>query len=113
MVSIDDVSVKDVEEEVYDSDDEERKEKPEDWEDDDARWGNPPTVGKPTIVNAKILVGQLQDLDTVRGTLGIRSASTSTWSPPGSGCGAPGRIPGWPAGAGWIPSPLRCLHTLL
>ena len=72
VVSLDDVSVKDVEEEVYDSDDEDKREKPEDWEDDDARWGNPPTVGKPTIVNAKILVGQLQDLDTVRGTLGIR-----------------------------------------
>ena len=34
------------------------------WDDDDPRWGNPPTVGKPTIVNAKFLIAQLQDLDT-------------------------------------------------
>ncbi len=34
------------------------------WDDDDPRWGNPPTVGKPTIVNANFLIAQLQDLDT-------------------------------------------------
>ena len=50
------------EEENYDED-EDAKERPEDWDDNDGRWGSPPTVGKPTIVNCKILIAQLQDLE--------------------------------------------------
>ena len=62
----------------------ETKEKCEDegavnWSDDDPRWGNPPTVGRPTIVHAKFLIGQLQDLDTVRGTTYVRIGVWCDW----------------------------------
>ena len=62
----------------------ETKEKCEDegpvnWPDDDRRWGNPPTVGRPTIVHAKFLIGQLQDLDTVRGTTYVRIGVWCNW----------------------------------
>mgnify|MGYP003326218272 CR=1 FL=1 len=71
VISHNDVSVMDVEEKNY-NDEENGNERPEDWDDDDGRWGRPPTVGKPTIVNCKIMIAQLQDLDTVRGTLNVR-----------------------------------------
>ena len=45
---------------------------PVDWSDDDPRWGNPPTIGSPTVVNANFVIGQLQDLDTVRGTVYVQ-----------------------------------------
>ena len=44
-----------------------------DWSNDDPRWGNPPTVGRPTIVESKFLIWQLEDLDTVRGTIYVLS----------------------------------------
>ena len=79
VVSLDDISVRDVEQE---NEDEDAKQRPEDWDDDDGRWGSPPTVGKPTIVNCKILVAQLQDLDTVRGTLNVRIGVWCHWTDP-------------------------------
>ena len=39
VVSLDDISVKDVEEENYE-DDEDAKQRPGDWDDDDRRWGS-------------------------------------------------------------------------
>ena len=81
VVSLDDISVKDVEEENYE-DDEDAKQRPEDWDDDDRRWGSSPTVGKPTIVRCNILIAQLQDLDTVRGTLKVRIGVWCYWTDP-------------------------------
>ena len=52
---------------------------PVDWPDDDPRWGNPPTIGSPTIIHAKFLIGQLQDLDTVRGTIYVRIGVWCDW----------------------------------
>ena len=54
------------EEENYDED-EDAKERPEDWDDNDGRWGSPPTVGK-----LQNLQNQIQDLDPVRGALNVR-----------------------------------------
>ena len=81
VISHNDVSVMDVEEENY-NDEENGNERPEDWDDDDGRWGRPPTVGKPTIVNCKIMIAQLQDLDTVRGTLNVRIGVWCFWTDP-------------------------------
>ena len=81
VVSLDDISVKDVEEENYE-DDEDAKQRPEDWDDDDRRWGSSPTVGKPTIVTCNIVIAQLQDLDTVRGTLKVRIGVWCYWTDP-------------------------------
>ena len=81
VAALDDISVKDVEEENYDED-ENAKERPVDWDDEDRRWGSPPTVGKPTIVNCNILIAQLQDLDTVRGTLNVRIGVWCNWTDP-------------------------------
>ena len=52
---------------------------PVDWSDDDPRWGNPPTNGSPTVVRAEFLTGQLQDLDTVRGTIYIQIGVFCYW----------------------------------
>ena len=52
---------------------------PVDWPDDDPRWGNPPTIGRPTVIHAKFLIGQLQDLDTVRGTIYVRIGVWCDW----------------------------------
>ena len=82
-VHVEDVWVEDVDADIY----EEKSAEPvcgsaEDWDDDDGRWGSPPTVGKPTIVTAKILIGQLQDMDTVRGTLNVRIGVWCFWKDP-------------------------------
>ena len=53
---------------------------PVDWPDNDPRWGNPPTVGRPTVVHAKFLIDQLQDLCTVRGTIYVRIGIWLDWT---------------------------------
>ena len=82
VVSFDEVSMRDVDDENYLEEDKDAKDRPEDWDDDDGRWGSPPTIGKPTIVNCKILIAQLQDLDTVRGTLNVRIGVWCNWTDP-------------------------------
>ena len=56
--------------------------KGEDWDDEDGKWGSPPSIGKPTLVRVKMLIGHLQDLDTVRGTLSIRVGVWCFWKDP-------------------------------
>ena len=48
--------------------------------DNDGRWASPPTKGKPTIVKCSILIFQLQNLDTVRGTLDVRIGVWCRWT---------------------------------
>ena len=81
IIQIDNTSLEDEKENTYDI---EQDSSPadggaEDWEDDDPRWGNPPIIGTPTIVNVKILINQLQDLDTVRGMLNVRIGVWCNW----------------------------------
>ena len=64
VISVDDVAVTDVEDETKSGTPRSLAGDAVHWDDDDPRWGNPPTVGKPTIVKAKFLIAQLQDLDT-------------------------------------------------
>ena len=52
---------------------------PVNWPDDDPRWGSPPIVGRPTVVLAFFQIGQLQDLDTVRGTTYVRIRAKCYW----------------------------------
>ena len=54
----------------------------EDWDNEDGKWGSPPSIGKPTLVRVKLLIGHLQDLDTVRGTLSIRVGVWCFWRDP-------------------------------
>ena len=87
VISVTDVSVMDMEEdESYEHTESPDSRSiaggPEDWEDDDPRWGNPPTLGKPTIVSAKLMIAQLQDMDTVRGTLSVRIGMWCSWTDP-------------------------------
>ena len=93
VISVEDVSIEDVEGEKTNVEKNSLTVvcKTEDWNDEDARWGRPPTVGRSTIVTVKILIGQLQDLDTVRGTLYARIGLWST-----------GKTLDWQAGAEWI-----------
>ena len=81
VISRNDVSVMDIVEKNYDED-EYGNERSEDWDDNDRRWGRPPTVGKPTIVKCKILITQLQDMDTVRGTLNVIIGVWCYWTDP-------------------------------
>ena len=86
-ISVTDVSVTDIEEdESYENTESPDTRSiaggPEDWEDDDPRWGNPPTLAKPTIVSAKLMIAQLQDMDTVRGTLSVRIGMWCSWTDP-------------------------------
>ena len=53
-----------------------------DWDNEDARWGNPPTINKPTIVKMRVKIDQLEDLDTVRGRVNIRIEVFCNWTDP-------------------------------
>ena len=52
VISVDDVSIEDVEGETTNVEKNSLTVvcKTEDWNDEDARWGRPPTVGRPTIL---------------------------------------------------------------
>ena len=52
---------------------------PFDWKDEDPRWGNPPTICSPTVIHATFHIAQLQDLDTVRGTIYVRIGVWCDW----------------------------------
>ena len=52
---------------------------PVDWKDDNPRWSNPPSVGRPTVVAGKFLIDKLQDLDTVRNTIYVRIGLWCKW----------------------------------
>ena len=82
VISRNDVSVVDFEEENYEENKDGNEEQPEKWDNDDGRWGRPPTVGKPTIVSCSISIAQLQDMDTVRGTLNVIIGVWCYWTDP-------------------------------
>ena len=42
-----------------------------DWDNKDARWGNPPTIDMPTIVKMRVKISHVEDLDTVRGRVNV------------------------------------------
>ena len=52
------------------------------WADEDARWGNPPCLPEPTIVNTVVDIVHLQDMDTVRGTVSVRLQVQCNWKDP-------------------------------
>ena len=53
-----------------------------DWDNEDARWGNPPTIHRPTIVKMRVKLSQVEDLDTVRGRVNVGIEVFCSWTDP-------------------------------